>query len=352
MSQGMSDIAARLSRRRMLSAIGCGALTMGLVAASMSSPVLAADFYQGKTLTLIVGYAPGGGVDTTARVVARHLARFIPGQPNVLVQNMEGAAGIVAANYLDRRVAADGLTLGIPGRSWFMEGILKNPGIMLDPTKFTYIGSPGAVTSSVYVRSSTGITTFDELKSSRRTLIFGALGSTTPTAMVPSMLAANGAPIKVILGYVSTARILLALEQSEVDGFYTVDDSFGRRQDLLDNKIVVPILQSTLRRPGLPVVRDVLPPGDGPLLTLVMSVDNIGLALVGPAGLPPDRVDVLRKAFLAMAADKEYQTDAVKADQPVGAPIGGTQLAAMIDDLASAGTADSIAAYKRLRTAR
>jgi Tripartite tricarboxylate transporter family receptor len=350
MAPGKKIMEAGLSRRRLLS-LACGALSASFAAASPPQ-VLAADFYHGKTLTLIVGYAPGGGVDTTARVVARHLARFVPGQPNVVVQNMEGAAGIVAANYLDRRVAADGLTVGVPGRSWFMEGILKSPGITFDPTKFTYIGSPGAVSSSVYIRSSIGITTFNELKSSPRTLVFGALGSATPTAMVPSMLAANGAPIKVILGYVSTSRILLALEQGEVDGFYTVDDSFGRRQDLIDNKVVIPILQSTPRRAGLPVVRDVLPPGDGPLLTLVMSVDSFGLALVGPPGMPPERVDVLRKAFLAMAADKDYQVDAVKADQPVGAAIGGTQLAAMIDDLASAGTADSIAAYKRLRAAK
>jgi Tripartite tricarboxylate transporter family receptor len=342
---------AGLSRRRLLSLAGRGALSAGIATAA-APRAFAADFYQGKTLTLVVGYAPGGGVDTTARVVARHLVRFIPGQPGVVVQNMEGAAGVVAANYLDRRVAADGLTLGVPGRSWFMEGILKNPGIMFDPARFSYIGSPGAVTSSVYVRASTGITTFDQLKSSQRTLIFGALGSTTPTAMIPMMLAASGVPIKVILGYVSTARILLALEQGEVDGFYTVDDSFGRRQDLLNSKVVIPILQSTPRRAGLPVVRDVLPLGDGPLLSLVMSVDSVGLALIGPAGMPPVRTEILRNAFLAMAADKEYQADAVKADQPVGAPIGGAQLAAMIDDLASAGTTDSIAAYKRLRAAK
>jgi hypothetical protein len=338
---------ARLARRSLLSFVGSALLCAAGVASAD-----AADFYQGKTLTLIVGYAPGGGVDTTARVVARHLVRFIPGQPGVVIQNMEGAAGVVAANYLDRRVAADGLTVGMPGRSWFMEALLKNPGITFDPRRFTYIGSPGAVSSSVYVRTSTGIASFDQLKSSKRTLIFGALGSTTPTAMVPMMLAANGAPIKVVLGYVSTARILLALEQGEVDGFYTVDDSFGRRQDLIDSKVVAPILQSTARRAGLPLVSDVLPPGDGPLLTLVMSVDNIGLALIGPAGMPAERTEILRKAFLAMAADKEYEADAVKADQPVGAPIGGAQLAAMIDDLASAGTSDSIDAYKRLRAAK
>src|SRR5215470_19385885 len=134
---------------------------LGLV---LTSPALAADFYQGKTLTVIVGYAPGGGVDASAHAITRHLGRFIPGQPNVVVQNMEGAAGIVAVNHLDRRAAPDGLTLGLPGRSWFMEAILRNPGISFDPTRFTYIGSPGAVSSSVYVRSSTGIKTFADLK--------------------------------------------------------------------------------------------------------------------------------------------------------------------------------------------
>jgi hypothetical protein len=183
-------------------------------------------------------------------------------------------------------------------------------------------------------------------------LIFGALGSATPTAMVPMMLAANGVPIKVVLGYVSTARILLALEQGEVDGFYTVDDSFARRQDLIANRIVLALLQSAPRVPGIPLVRDALPESDGPLLTLVMSADNVGLALVGPAGLPSEQTSILRKAFLAMAVDKDYQADAMKADQPVGAPIGGAQLAAFINDLAAASSDEAIASYKRLRASR
>jgi hypothetical protein len=83
---------------------------------------------------------------------------------------MEGAAGVIAANYLDRRIAADGLTLAVPGRSWFVEGIVKSPGVTFDPTKFTWVGSPGAVNSMMFVRASTGIKTFDELKSSPQTL--------------------------------------------------------------------------------------------------------------------------------------------------------------------------------------
>ena len=131
---------------RLLMVVGIGALAAGPAAA-------AADFYQGKTLTVIVGYAPGGGVDTTARAVTRHLGRFIPGNPAVTVQNMEGAAGIVSVNHLVRRVAPDGLTLGIPGRSWFVEGIVKRPGIAFDPVTLTYIGSPGSVTSAAFVRT-------------------------------------------------------------------------------------------------------------------------------------------------------------------------------------------------------
>ena len=133
-------------------------------------------------------------------------------------------------------MAPDGLTLAVPGRSWFVEGIVKNPGATYDPTQFAYVGSPGAVNSMVWVRSSTGIKSFDDLKSHPKTLSFGSLGSTTPTGMIPTMLAGNGAPIKVIFGYVSTARVLLALEQGEIDGVFTVEDLFARRQDLIKNK--------------------------------------------------------------------------------------------------------------------
>src|SRR6185295_364878 len=106
---------------------------LGSLALALASPALAADYYQGRTLTVIVGYAPGGGVDASARAITRHLGRFIPAQPNIVVQNMEGAAGVVSVNHLDRRVAPDGLTLAVPGRSWYVEAIVKRSGITFDP---------------------------------------------------------------------------------------------------------------------------------------------------------------------------------------------------------------------------
>jgi hypothetical protein len=339
-----------ISRRRLVAGAGAGGVSLAFAGGSRGAR--AADFYQGKTLTVIVGYAPGGGVDTTARVVAKHLVRFIPGQPSVVVQNMEGAAGVVAANYLDRRVVPDGLTLAVPGRSWFVYGVAKFSGVSFDPTKLAYIGSPGAVNSVMFVRTSTGVKTFDDLKASPRVLTFGSLGPATPTGMVPTMLAGLGLPIKPVFGYVSTARVLLAIEQGEVDGMFTVEDSFARRPDLLGKGIVVPILQNKPTHPGLPLLRDVLPKSDESLLAMVMSLETLGLPLVGPAGIPQDRLALLRRAFLEMCADKDYRADAQKVDQPVGAPIDGERLTTMMHELAAAATPEIVAAYKRLSGAK
>jgi len=249
---------------------------------------------------------------------------------------------------MTRRVVPDGLTLAVPGRSWFIEGIVKSPGVTFDPTTFSYIGSPGAVNSVMYVRAASGVTSFETLKKSPRTLIFGALRSNTPTAMVPAMLARRGAPIRPVPSYGSTARVLIALRQGEVDGFFTVEDSFAHQEDMIESGLVVPILQTKPKLPGVPVLRDLLPASDGPLLTLVLALEDFGLPLVGPPGMAAERVEVLRRAFLRMARDNDYQAEAARMTMPVGAPIGGAQLATMVSELAATTSPDVIAAYRRL----
>jgi tripartite-type tricarboxylate transporter receptor subunit TctC len=338
----------RLSRRRVLAGIGAFSTGVGAVVPAAR----ATDFYRGKTLTVIIGFAPGGGVDTTARMVARHLVRFIPGQPSLVIQNMEGAGGLVAANHLGRRASPDGLTLAVPGRSWFVEGIVKNPGASFDPTQFAFIGSPGAVNSMVWVRAGTGIKSFDDLKAHPKAVSFGSLGIGTPTGMIPAMLAGQGLPIKLIFGYVSTARVLLALEQGEIDAAFTVEDSFARRQDLIKKGVVLPVLQNKPTLPDIPLIRDVLPAKDLPLLTLVLALENFGLPLVGPPGIPPDRIDALRQAFMAMCDDKDYRAEAARIEQPIGAPLEGGQLQTMINDLAAEATPDIVAAYRRLSASK
>src|SRR5262245_31966063 len=258
--------------RVLLSVLAC----LGLTMASRAS---AADFYQGKTLTVIGGYAPGG-VDASARAITRHLGRFIPGRPNIVVQNMEGAAGIVSVNHIDRRVTPDGLTLAVPGRSWYIEAIVKRPGISFDPTRLTYIGSPGAVSAAAFVHARTGLTSYGALKAATKPITFGALGATTPTAMSPALLADDGAPIKVVLGYVSTARLLLALEQGEIDGTFTVGNALAARPDLAAK--MVALVQTAPVRPGVPLLRDVVRASQQPIVNLVQAPDSIRVPLVGP----------------------------------------------------------------------
>jgi ABC-type nitrate/sulfonate/bicarbonate transport system substrate-binding protein len=331
-----------LRRRTVVAGLGALAVTQAAAAP--------ADFYRGKTLNLIVGFAPGGAVDAASRVVARHLPRFIPGNPRTVVQNMEGAAGIVSANYLYSRAPADGLTIAVPGRSWFVEGAVKVQGVRFDAAKFSYIGSPGAANSVVYVRTATGVKSFADLKASKTVLSFGALGNLAPTAMVPFLLKAQGLPVRVVVGYVSSARIILALEQGEVDGFFTAEVGFGLRQELTDKKIIVPILQNQPNHPGVPLIRDVLPKSDGQLLDVVMALETFGLPVIGPPNVPPDRLAILRSAFAAMCADKDYRADAVKADLPVGKPIPGAALAQMMNRLAADATPEIVARYRRLAT--
>jgi hypothetical protein len=153
-----------------------------------------------------------------------------------------------------------------------------------------------------------------------------------------------------VVGYVSSARIIVALEQGEVDGFFTVEASFGLRQDLATKKIILPILQNKPVHPGIPLIRDVLPKSDGPLLSVVMALESFGLPVIGPPGIPPDRLETLRSAFLAMCGDAAFRADAVKADLPVGNPIGGAQLAVMMKELVATSTPQIIARYKRLGT--
>jgi len=323
---------------------------LGGLAFVLTSPALAADFYQGKTLTVIVGYAPGGGVDASARAITRHLGRFIPGHPNIVVQNMEGAAGIVSLNHLDRRVAPDGLTLAIPGRSWYIEAIVRRASIGIDPTRLSYIGSPGEVSAAGFVHARTGITTYAELKAASKPVTFGALGATTPTAMAPALLASNGAQVKVVLGYVSTARVLLALEQGEIDGTFTVGNALAARSDLAAKMAV--LVQTAPTRAGVPLLRDVVRASQQPVVDLVQAPDSIGLPLVGPAGMPAEATAILRQAFLAMAADKDYQVDAERVNLPVGQPIEGARIAQMISALATGATPEVIAEFNRLAAAK
>ena len=307
-----------------------------------------ANFYRGRSLSLVVGFNPGGGIDTAGRLIAKHLVRFIPGNPGVTVQNMEGAGGLVAANYLSRAVP-DGLTLGVPGRSWFVVGAVRNPAAKFDPAAMSYIGSSGTVNSALWMRPDSGITSFAQLMARQDKVVLGALNATSQDSMVPALLAQNGVPVRIIRGYNSSAKVLLAIEQGEVPGIFHVVDGFAKRPDLIENRVVVPILQTQPVFKGLPLVRDVISARERPLLDLVTAGEAFGVLLAGPPGIPSDRVEGLRRAFTAMAGDVQFQAESARMDVPRGEPLAGATIAAMMAALVRTTTPEIAAAYERLK---
>jgi len=322
----------------------------GLLAAT--SPAPADDFYRGKSINFIIGYGPGGGVDSASRVIVRHLSRFIPGKPDIIPQNMEGAGGVIAGNHLGRRATADGLTIGLPGRSWFVEGVVKSSGVTFDPVKFSYVGSTGVNNTLLYVRGDLNISTPDELKKYPQKIPAAGIGAGTSTVTIPNMLAEYGYPLRVVLGYNSSARSLLALEQGEVGAYFTPEDSFSKRPDLVEKRVVVPILQSKRMVAGMPVLADIVPDKDQAVLSLFTAYDDTGLMVVGPPGIPTDRLEILRKAFIEMCNDADFRRDAATAGEPVGAPIPAPELEKIIARLAGSATPEVVSEYRRLGQAK
>lgn len=309
----------------------------------------AEDFYRGKTINFVVGFGAGAGMDTTARAIARHMPRFIPGAPNMVVQQMEGAAGLIAANYLARRAAPDGLTLAAPGRSFFIEPIVATPSAQFDSLEFGYIGGTGAQNTILWVGAATGVRDFATLRAAREPLALGALGTGTPGAIVTGLLAANGAPMKIVTGYTSAARLIIALAQGELGAVFLSEDSFASQREVIDRKIAIPILQSKPVLPGVSVIADVLPASQRPILDLAQAGENLGLIIIAPQGVPPDRVALLRAAFDAMSTDPDYRADIARFDPGRMAALTGADVTAAVAGLARSASPDAIEAFNGLR---
>lgn len=325
-----------LTRRIALAAIG----------AALLSPVaaLAADsFFAGKTVTIIAGFRPGGGVDGTARLIARHYGKFIPGNPSMQVKNIAGAAGGVAANHMYNKADKDGLTLSVPGRTWMMSKLYGEPGVRYDPVKFEYIGSPGPVNNMMWVRADLGLKSFADLKKAKKKVVMGALNLRSTNGLIPKILEKDGLPVSVLPGYKATSAIMLAIEQKEVDGMYSSDETFrSNRADLIDNKVVIPLLQATDEIKDLPLFENVISEKSKGLYNLATAAERFGVPLIAPSGVPADRVAVLRKAFVEMARDTAYIEDAKKVGAPIGHAIEGARLAKMIADTLNNATPEEV----------
>jgi tripartite-type tricarboxylate transporter receptor subunit TctC len=274
-----------------------------------------AQYYAGKTITIVVGYKPGGGYDRTARMLARHLPDHIPGKPSVIVQNMPGANSLIAANHVYNVAKPDGLTIGTFNRNLPIAQLLKVEGVKFDMTKFAWIGSAASESTILAIRSDLPYKTIEDLKKAKEPVVIGATGPGANTYDFPLLLKEMlGLNLKVVSGYSSSADIMLAIERKEVDGRA---GSFSSIRPFIDRKLVIPLVRARATEPGiekLPVDENLAPNARAKAIMALRSAPEvIGRPYVMPPKTPPELVQAMQSAFAAAIKDPALVAEAQKA---------------------------------------
>src|SRR5215813_11055580 len=322
-----------------------------------------AAFYQGRQINLIVGYGPGGGYDLTARLLARHFGRFMPGNPSIAVQNLAGAGSLRAANFLYGAAPMDGATFGVFGSDIPMIGLLgTNSAVQFDARKFTWLGSSSSFRDDAYVLIVRADAKSPSLVEARRPggapLVLGGTGEGARDADVPKILRdALGLNIKQVLGYPDSPSILLAVERGELEG-RTFDFSAirtARPEWLKPNSAFKVLLQfaRTTRHPELPEVptaRELAPDENARALIAFAETPLLTMArpFAAPPGVPDDRIRALQEAFVATHHDPQFLAEAAR----IGVDISPVDAGAMARAIAlQAQASPALLAYmKRLMT--
>jgi tripartite-type tricarboxylate transporter receptor subunit TctC len=291
----------------------------------------AQEFYKDKTLTFIVGYSPGGTYDQYTRLIARHIGRHLPGNPNRIVENMTGAGGIIAANHLYNRVKPDGLTIGAWASPLIVQHIMGNEATKFDGRKVGWVGIPAPYDTACHFNRESGIRTMDDWLAAKRPMKIGSIGPGTSLSDVPKLLkAALNLPLEVVEGYKGGAEARLAVESGEVDGLCASWQAtkVTWRSQMQAEQIHV-VLQATLKpHPELknvPLAVNYAKTDEA--RTLLRVADNVHVYQfpysVTP-GTPPERLQLLQQAFVKTLRDPDLLAEAKKADLEIGAIDGAT----------------------------
>lgn len=336
---------------------GCMALAVALGMTIGFTVSWAADpFYQGKTIQYVISMNPGGGFDLYGRLLARHLGRHIPGDPNLVVQNMPGAGSLIAANLIYERQPGDGLTMVMLHYGVVTQALVGHPATRFDALKYIWIGDPtvGGLPQVLWMRSDLPIRSVEDVKKAEQPLRLGSTGVGIGSGMAAEFLKYLGFPVKLVLGYRSSSEVLLALERKELDGYFisqaTMQQVYGR---YIDSGLVRPVLalgtEPRLKPlPGVPAI------GEDTALTaqqrelydfLVSSLALLRVHAV-PPGTPADRVKILRDGFLEALKDPRLLEEAARL-KIVVAPVSGEEVTQHIRRLADA-SSETKELYKKL----
>jgi len=289
-----------------------------------------AGFFKGKTVTVYVGLSPGGGYDTNARVLAKHMGRYIPGEPNMIVKNMPGGGGLVMTSYVANVAPKDGLHLGAPQRGIPFEPLTggEASNAKYDPLKLNWLGSMNADTSVAVATKASGVKSWRDLKD--RELIIAGTGVGTESVVVPYVLRnVLGLKFKVIAGYPGGSEMNLAMQRGEVSGRGTFSWTSLKPQkaNWVDSGDLIVLFQMGLKKhpdlPDVPLVTDLAENDEQrQLLELEFTGFQLGRPYFLPEGVPADRVTGLRRAFDAAMKDKELIAEAEKLDLEVNPTTG------------------------------
>lgn len=297
--------------------IGMAAAALGFASAAQADAL--SDFYTGKTLTIIVGADSGGGYDAQGRLMSRHIGKFIPGSPTVIVQNMPGAGSLTAANHLYNVSPKDGSVMGLLQRGVFSAKFTNPQGVRFDLNKFNWVGNLSSETAVVIAWSASPLQKIEDVM--KQEMLVGGTGPHIDTETTPRMLnALIGTKFKIISGYPGTTDAVLAMERGEVQGMgdWSWSNVKTRRPDYLrENKIRVLLQVATEKLPDLqdvPLAMDyVKTPADREVMELFLAQKSAARPVVAPPGMPAERIGAIRAAFDKMIVSAEFLKDAQSA---------------------------------------
>jgi tripartite-type tricarboxylate transporter receptor subunit TctC len=314
------------------------AIVSALAASLAASPSRAdpvADFYGHTGVRMVISADPGGSYDSDSRLVARYLGRHIPGNPKVIAENMIGASGRLAANYMYRSAPQDGSVVAVVQQSIPMGQAVGESGVQYDAARFNWIGSPVRPDEVLVVWSTTGVRTIADARD--KPVIIGATSPTGMNYVYPKL--ANellGTKFKIVTGYAGATHINLALERGEVEGRGSNPWSewkTAKPEWVRDGKIV-PLIQMTLiRHPDLPDVPRLIDLATNDdmraVFELISITGELGRPLLTAPGVPAERVAALRQAFDATMLDPDFLADAAQIEREIH-PIPGAELEALV----------------------
>lgn len=295
-------------------------------------------FYQGKTIRVVIGSSAGGGYDLWARHIARYMGKYIPGNPELVPQNMPGAGGTVAANYLYNVAKPDGLTLGAFNPALYFDQVVARPEVKFDWAKFTWIGSPEQNDILHYIRSDAPFRTIDDLRNTKEPPRCGSTGTGTTGHYIPRLLEETlGIKTTIVSGYQGGSEIDLAVERNEVVCWspliatYFGREPYKRWQKSGFTRVVVQT--GSKRDPRLkdvPTLNDLMqqyktPDSGKRLAKVVLTAATLGRPISAPPGMAADRTKALREAYIRAMKDPELLAEAEKRGWEVN-PLTGEEL--------------------------